>query len=233
VNDASTWHPARLAHPRFARVADLVARLAGERDWPGVAMLDECFRAELASVGMRLVEAAKTKPVVRADGTLDPLSLYEVRICECGEIPTRPRNAHDLMNALVWAGFPHGKLALSRALAAVQRERAAGRARLPPTRTPAHDRLAMIDEGALLCVRGARTTSRWIFGHAIYERAYAGDFAVRGAPVDLAVPTIDELAPVAARAAIDRALTAIDLASAARRGPGIAIEDELSDGLSA
>jgi hypothetical protein len=227
VND-SGWEPARLAHARFAHVADLVARLASEQDWPSVAALDERFRRELASVGMRLVEATKTKPSLGADGMIDPLSLYEVRICERGEIPTRPRNAHDLMNALVWAAFPHGKLALSRSLAAVQRERAAGRARLPSTRTPAHDRLAMIDEGAVLCVQGARATSRWIFGHAIYEATYAGELAVRAAPVDLAVPAIDDLEPVAARPAVDRALAAADLATAARGGPGIPIDDNVS-----
>src|SRR5262245_4272689 len=123
---SSEWEPARLAHPWFGRVADLVARIAHEPDWPSIATLNERLGGELATASIRLVEAAKTKPM-RVDGAIDPASLYEVRIVERGEIPTRPRNAHDLLNALVWAAFPRAKLALARALATVQRERAAGR----------------------------------------------------------------------------------------------------------
>lgn len=217
------WVPARLAHPWFASVADLVARIAGEPDWPSIAALNDGFAAELASVGVSLVESAKTKSSLGPDGWIDPSSLYEVRIVERGEIPTRPRNAHDLLNALVWAAFPHSKLALSRALAAVQRARAAGRARLPPTRTPAHDRLALVDEGALLRVTGSRGTSTWIFGHAIYEHAYAGDYGVRGAAVTLALPGVEELAPIAARAEIDRVFAAADLERVVVAGPGMTV----------
>lgn len=213
----TSWEPRRFAHARFARVADLVARFTGERDWPSVAAINEVFAAELAQVGVRLVEEAKTKPQLAADGTIDVASLYEVRIVERGEIPTRPRSAHDLMNALVWAAFPHAKLALTRALATVQRERAAGRATLPNARSPAHDRLAMIDEGALLCVRSGATTSQWIFGHAIYEHAYAGVFDIRAAAADLEVE-------VPERGAIDRALAAADLQRIVRSGAGVPID---------
>ena len=158
-------------------------------------------------------------------GRSNPSSLYEVRIVERGEIPTRPRNAHDLLNALVWAAFPCSKLALSRTLAAVQRERAAGRSQLPATRTPAHDRLALVDEGALLCVTGSRTTATWIFGHAIYEHAYVGDFGVRGAAVDLAIPGIEDLAPLTARAEVDRLFAASDLERVVRSGPGMPVPE--------
>jgi hypothetical protein len=218
-----TWEPQRLHHPRFDRVADLVERLVGARDWPSVVMLDEVFAAELAQVGVRLVEAPKTKVALGSDGAIDVSSLYEVRIVERGEVPTRPRNAHDLLNALVWAAFPHAKLALTRALAQVQRERAVGRAKLPGTRTPAHDRLAMIDEGALLCVSGGRVPATWIFGHAIYEHAYAGVFDVRATPLDLDVPGSDELSTVSARARIDRALAAADFTRVVRAGPGVPV----------
>lgn len=73
----------------------------------------------------------------------------------------------------------------------------------------------MIDEGALLRVEGAGI---WIFGHAIYEHAYAGVFDVRGAAVDLVVPGVVD------RAAIVRVLAATDLQSAVRSGPGIAVD---------
>src|ERR1041385_3771923 len=113
------WEPSRFAQSRFARVADLVARFSGEASWPRIEQLNACFADELASVGVSLVEAEKTRPELRADGTIDPTSLYEVRIAERGEVPTRPENLHDLLNALVWAAFPRTKLALSRALAAI------------------------------------------------------------------------------------------------------------------
>lgn len=219
---STVWDPARLAHPWFAGIADLVVRIAGEPDWPSIARLNECFAAELADAGVRLVESGKTKPAI-VDGAIDPSSLYEVRIVELGEVPTRPRNVHDLLNALVWAAFPRSKLALSRALAVVQRERAIGRTQLPPTRTPAHDRLALVDEGALLQVSGAHATATWIFGHAIYEHAYAGVFDVRGSAVVLELPTLEQLAPLAARAAVDRLFAAADLERVVRTGPGVPV----------
>jgi hypothetical protein len=224
---SSIWEPVRFAQPRFARIADLIARIAGEPDWPSIATLNDRFAGEFATAGIRLVAAEKTRSALAADGTIDPLTLYEVRICERGEVPTRPRNTHDLVNALAWAAFPHAKLALTRALAAIQRARTAGRATLPPTRTREHDRLALVDEGALLCVAGARGTTTWIFGHAIYEHAYAGELGVRATAVDLAVPGIEELDstdPLAARAAVDRALAAADLARAVRAGPGLPVD---------
>lgn len=224
----SPWQFARLTRPRFAGISDLVDRLADARDWPSVAMLNERFRAELASAGVQLVEAAKTRTLRGPDGMIDPASLYEVRIATRGEIPTRPRNTHDLCNALAWAAFPRAKLALSRALAEVQRARATGRPTLPAARTYAHDRLALIDEGGVICVAGSRTPRTWIFGHALYEHAYDGDRLVRGTAIDLAWPDKgpdhDGLGLAAARAVVDRALAAADLVLAARPGPGIPVE---------
>ncbi|NVB79240.1 MAG: DUF3025 domain-containing protein [Kofleriaceae bacterium] len=212
--DVSVWDPVRLAHPWFAGISDLVARIDDEPDWPSIETLNERFADELAGVGVHLVESGKTKATLATDGTIDPASLYEVRIIERGEIPTRARNAHDLLNTLIWAAFPHAKLALSRSLAVLQRERAAGRARLPATRTPEHDRLALVDEGAVL-----RTPSRaWIFGHAILEHAYAGELGVRG--------TVIELGESAqSRPDVDRLFAAADLARVVRRGPGVAVTE--------
>ena len=47
---------------------------------------------------------------------------------------------------------------------------------------------------------------------------------MRGTAIDLAPPEIDELAPGTARAAVDRALAAADLAHAGRPGPGILVD---------
>jgi hypothetical protein len=206
----TAWDPARLRGPQFAHVADLIDRVATEPDWPAIERLDAAFASELRSAGVRLVEAAKTRAALLSDGTIDPASLYEVRIVDQGEIPTRPRNPHDFLNALIWAAFPRSKLALTRRLAEIQRARATGRKQLPSTRSREHDRLALVDEGALLCTREAT----WIFGHAILEHAYAGERAVRGAAIDLVVEN-------ATRGDVDRAFAVADLANAVRRGPGI------------
>jgi hypothetical protein len=207
------WEPARFAQPRFRRVRDLLERIATPA-WPSVAAIDEAFAPELRDVGIRLIEAPKTRAALAADGTIDPASLYEVRIVECGEVPTRPNNLHDLLNAVVWAAFPRSKLALTRRLAEIQRARAIGRATLPSARSREHDRLAMIDEGAVLRVGG----ESWIFGHAIYEHAYGGHLDVRGGAVDLVVAE-------PSRAAIDRAFAGVDFAAALRPGPGVHIDD--------
>ncbi|MGE0546053.1 MAG: DUF3025 domain-containing protein [Kofleriaceae bacterium] len=213
------WHPQRLAHPWFARVADLVIRLADHRGWPTIADLNQLFGPELGRAGVALVESTKSKRS-RSKRPIDPAALYEVRIASYGEIPTRPRNAHDLLNTIVWAAFPQSKLALSRVLADIQRQRLSGRDRLPPTRTPEHDRIALVDEGGLVRVGDAT----WIFGHAIYEHAYAGQLEVRGAAIDLDIPGIEALVPIAARAAIDRVLASADLARIVRTGPGIRVD---------
>lgn len=205
------WEPARFAQPRFRRIADLIERIATPAQ-PSVAAIDDAFAA---LAGVRFVEAPKTKPALIA-GVIDPASLYEVSIVERGVVPTRPHNMHDLLNAVVWAAFPRSKLALTRRLAEIQRARAAGRATLPSARSREHDRLAMIDEGAVLLTRG----QTWIFGHAIYEHAYAGELGVRGGAVDLAIDAVD-------RAAVDRAFAAVEFGSAIRPGPGIAIEDDM------
>src|SRR5690349_19055123 len=118
------WSPVRLHHPRFHRVADLIARFVDAPTWPSIPALNAAFSEELGRVGVRFVEAPKTRFVLGPDGTIDVSSLYEVRIVERGEIPTRPSNVHDLLNALIWAAFPETKLALTRALATIQRARA-------------------------------------------------------------------------------------------------------------
>jgi len=211
----------RLAHPRFAGIADLIARVRAVGDgFPSVATIDRCFAAELATAGVRLVEEGKTKLALGSDGTIDPLSLYEVRIVDRGEIATRPNNVHDLMNALIWAAFPHAKRALTMAVATIQRARARGQTKLPSARSREHDRLAMIDEGGIVHAGGAC----WIFGHAIYEHAYAGELGVRGIGIDVAAP--------AKREAIDRELAALladpaRLAAAIRGHAGASVDDAL------
>lgn len=240
---------ARFGHRRFGGIADLIARLAaavapesGPPSWPTPEALDSLFRAELAVAGVRLVSAAKTKTQYHSDGTIDIASLYEVRIAQGREVASRPRNAHDLLNALMWVAFPQAKWALSQRLAELQTARARGARSLPVARTRAHDRLALLDEGGIVCTRAGQ----WVFGHAIYEHAYHGRHDIRaamfvvegevvipGAPAVTASPSgfPSGTAARAARAAADEALAAriaddAALAGALQRGAGQAVDDD-------
>ena len=118
----------------------------------------------------------------RARGTAFTLDdLYEARIARRRVIPTR-RNAHDFMNALVWATFPKSKARLAerqyRALVAQVGEQPR---RLPNARTRERDVLAMIDEGGVVMAGDARI----LFGHAVYEHLATSSAPVRGFPIAL------------------------------------------------
>jgi hypothetical protein len=148
---------------RFAPIAE-PARLivAGSEGWPSVARIDEILRDRAR---IRFVPA-KPRPR-RQRGPVRIDDLYDAHIAR-GEVPTRERSWHDLLNALVWATFPHAKAALH------ARQHAAIRvwakdpvvSRLPNARTRELDALALIDEGGIVLCKGG---TRAIFGHALYE----------------------------------------------------------------
>lgn len=149
-------------------------------------------------------------------------------------MPTRPCNLHDLLNALIWAAFPLSKKALTQRLAQLQRQRAAGQAKLPVARTRPHDRLALIDEGGVLHLPSAANAAApctWIFGHAILEHAYAGIHNIRGAAMQLRQPSDARHEMPATRADVDHVLAGIlgddrAVAAAMVAGAGQAIDDD-------
>lgn len=199
-----SWGPARWIGPRFAAYADAIARLGALPSWPTVDALDGALRDGLAVVGVRLVAQAP-------DGTP-----YELAIADERAVPTRTGNAHDLWNAIVWASFPRAKWALTARLAAFQRGRLVGPGPRPGARAPAHDRLALLDEGGVVAV-GARAV---VFGHAILEHAARDALDVRAAVLTLAADVPWQ------RDAVDAALAAaLDAGAAVAPGPGCAIDD--------
>jgi len=208
-----TWAPARWTGPRLAAYASLVARLTASSTWPTIAELDRLLADRLRGEGHRPVRLVE-QPARPAPGAL----LYEVQVMERGEVPTRAANAHDLWNALVWATFPRAKWAIADRLGVIQQARAAAGPRLPGTRAPGHDRLAMLDEGGLIVV-GARAV---VIGHAVLEHAARGVVDIRAAsfPLDADLPwQID---------AIDAALgAAIAAGGEVAPGPGVAIDDAM------
>lgn len=189
-----------LAAPCFDAVREAAARLPPVAT-PSVAEID---RALAALAGVRFVAGEKPRPRRRRERPIDPAELYEIRVAERREVPTRADCAHDLLNALAWAAFPAAKWALATRLAEAQRARLAGDAwRLPGRRTRAHDRLALLDEGGILIASGPDGARRGlVFGHALVEHALAGRLDVWGAAIALPV---DASAP-GLRARLDAAL---------------------------
>lgn len=189
-------------------IAAALAHFDGADRVPPVADID---RALGARAGVRFVESAP-KPRHRAPTTLDRSALYDARIVSQREVPTRPGNLHDFMNALVWASFPRAKMAIHERQHALIQSRIEGD-RLPERRTPEQDTLAMIDEGgiALLTsdaelleratqnrdgdglgrlVHSGRAVAA-VFGHALFEHiAKKGAATIWGRAVILPVSAL-------------------------------------------
>lgn len=208
-----SWPIARAEDPRFSAVSDLLAR------WPAgplptVAELQAALGELLAAHRLTLVEAPPM-PKRRKKAVFDPLSIYEIRVAETGEIATRPDNLHDVCNALSWAAFPRAKWALTRRIAELQRARMGADGSQPGTRTREHDRLALLDEGGLIelggdpAVHDSGDAGRGVVvGHALWQHAALGHPGVRAAVVRLpAPPSLDWARAGCAevRAAIDEA----------------------------
>ena len=91
--------PGVFARPPLSQWSEYADLLHG--DWPSVARLNECRSDE----SYRFVVQT---PELLADG-----EHYEQRIFERGEIATRERNWHDLLNSLIWLRFPRIKAVLN------------------------------------------------------------------------------------------------------------------------
>jgi hypothetical protein len=209
--------PARLDARWFDSIRDLVSllpSLAGPTaTWPAVAEIDSAL-GPLAAVSF--VAGDKLRPRRRPDRPIDTGEVYEIRIESRREVPTRANNLHDLLNALAWAAFPAAKWALTGRLAEAQRARLAGQAwRMPGSRTRAHDRLALLDEGGIL-VAGEAGGPALVFGHALLEHALAGRLEVWGAALTLPVEAVER---AELRGRLDRALAAALAADALLHRP--------------
>jgi hypothetical protein len=173
LRETTAWDPRVFERPLFWPIRAHAARLPDTQDGrlPDVAAIDAALAA---AAGVRFTPAPPRVPRRRRA----PASMYDTIITERGVVPTREGSWHDLMNALVWATFPRAK----RALHALQRRYVAeDRARGDGRRSPAHDALALLDEGGVLAVfTGEPPTDLErslddgdarvvVFGHAIYE----------------------------------------------------------------
>lgn len=202
--------------PRFAEKSGLfwpVARAASafaDLDrWPTV---DEIARALREPAGIDFVVQPPRSRRRRAP--VDPAARYDAQIV-LGRVPTRERNWHDLLNALVWATFPKAKHALhARQHRAISAQLEPGVSRLPAARTREQDALAMLDEGGVVLVRGAgEGVSPIVFGHALYERLVLEGPCAIAATCEVVVPA-NEGGP----ADVERWLAKVDEQLARRLG---------------
>ena len=196
-------------NPLFWPVRRLAQAFVTYADWPAVPEIDAAWAD---SAGIHFQEQPP-KVRRRRRGKRLPIetgSLYDARIHLAGWVPTRLRNWHDFLNALVWATFPAAKKAFhARQHAAVAARIEDGARVLPGTRTREMDGLAILDEGGMLLLVEAEHASRlaeWIdrknldeiraiiasgraaallFGHALYETLLATNPAATWAMVTL------------------------------------------------
>ena len=219
MNGPSPLDSTRAEGRSFLWDRDLLARsplfwpLAHAGDWleacesfPSPESIDDALAGRAGVRFERQTPVPRRRRVAR-----DPASMYDARIA-AGAVPTRPGSWHDLMNALVWATFPHAK----RTLHAKQHALVVPGA---PMRSREQDALALVDEGAVVVAMRAPADGEdalaaavasgegkaIVFGHAIYEGI------VLGRPLPLASALV-----VAVDPASDALLRAVDAAVAER-----------------
>ncbi len=207
------WDPRFASRPIFWAIAEPAALFAREEAFPSPERIDDLLAAR---AGIRFVRAApRPKRRSRAGHAREESALYDTRIVEAGEVPTRDGSWHDLLNALVWAAFPEAKRALHLRQRRLVVPAQPGEARRRPR---ALDALALFDEGGVVLLEGGARLA--VFGHAIYEGL------VEGWPS----PTASALA-VADPARIDASLAAILADEATFGDPSVLARVELSQGL--
>jgi len=182
LNGARDPQRADFSHPIYDPVRRALARLAHEPGWPDARRLN--LLAHELGVAPR---TASGMPVRFAPPRPDDMN-YELRVYAGGEVSTRPRNWHDLFNALAWISFPRIKAALN-ARHAGEIPKEGGR------RGPLRDLLTIFDEGGAIVACADRELAelirafRWrelfwehrsrvvdalrftVVGHAVLEQA--------------------------------------------------------------
>ncbi len=98
-----------LYHPTFAPYQALIGQLGLTQALPSL----DALNAVAAALG---TTQARNLPLrfFAPDGRLSARD-YETHILQKGQVPTRPDNWHDVLNALVWLRFPRFKSALNAA----------------------------------------------------------------------------------------------------------------------
>ena len=183
----------------FWPLSAAAAQFADFSDWPGLSEFDRVY-AELTgdTAPLRFRENVR-KQDKRAEGRVVLSALYDARISQAGEVPTRERDWHDLLNMLCFTTFPRSKRALhARQYACLAQRIQPDMKRLPNTRTTEQDALTLFDEGGVvlalehaealqlraasdaerdtlcLALSEARKLRVVPFGHALFEHLVEG-----------------------------------------------------------
>lgn len=197
------WDPAAFAEsPWYWPLADKLALFAAAPRFPTPLELTRALTAAAEEVGLAGLRAVPCPPKSKSrrgrKSDVDVGALYDVRIAEHAELPTRLDDWHDFFNALAFAAWPRAKRALHARQARIQRARLhEPRKRLPGARTREQDALTLLDEGGVLvaCTPEAQAELRAAgddlacsvqalsqagqvrlvpFGHALFEHLVAG-----------------------------------------------------------
>lgn len=132
---SDVWRADFASTPPFAHLRTWAKDLAGD-DWPALARLNQ--QASAANLTNAHGMPIRFQTQERRCGQRD----YEAGILATGEVPTRERNWHDLLNALSWLAFPRAKAALN----AVQCQSLGNN----QVRGPTSDAATLFDESGLI-----------------------------------------------------------------------------------
>ena len=214
---------ARLRGPVFDPLRDALARLPAAH-WP----THEDLTA--AAAGLRVASGAALSFVPPRAAADSARRYYELHIAATGEVETRPRNWHDLFNALVWITFPRAKARINAQHVAMLEAGGEHEAR---SRSPRRDALTLFDEGGVAVASSSPELLRLIvdfrwkelfwtrreelarhvafagFGHGMYEQSLAPFIGMVAKTVFLPVEAgFALLAPAERLARIDAMLDA-------------------------
>jgi len=183
--------------PWYGSIAAALARFDALDRFPTPEELSALYHertAHLPLPPLRFVASPKTKAKRPKRQPIDPSTLYEGRVIDRGEVPTRLDDWHDLFNALAFVHFPRAKRALhARQYGILKSRLTPSSTRLPNARTREQDALSLFDEGGICLaaphalagvlheadddtLRDALATQQvriFPFGHALYEHMVA------------------------------------------------------------
>jgi hypothetical protein len=197
---------ARLEGPLFAPLRPAIDKLPRDR-WPTHDDLSAAASGIVTSRGHRV------RFVMPREHDDRERRYYELHIAGTGEVETRPRNWHDLFNALAWITYPRAKAAINAQHVALLAERGESEAR---HRGPERDALTLFDEGGVAVVStdpeifrlivdfewktlfwhrraGLDRHARFLaFGHALFEQALEPYLGMVAKTIFLSAPVLLE-----------------------------------------
>jgi hypothetical protein len=142
----------RLRAPIYAPLHPALAKLPEAR-WPTHAELTAAAEGLVTSRGQAL------RFIAPGESSDRERRYYELRIAQTGEVETRPRNWHDLFNALAWITYPNAKARINAQHAAILEEGGEEEAK---NRSPERDALTLFDEGGVIVASSAPELLRHI-----------------------------------------------------------------------